>query len=312
MNKPSILIAFALLLTIGAQAQRDTVVPQTHRFVFRGTEPLFLDVYRPEAPRPDSACVVYIFGGGFITGSRQDAMAREYCQRMAARGFCAIAIDYRLILRRVNPDTVSLFNTQRIFRDAIHIATSDCAAALSYICRHASEWGIATNRILLCGCSAGAITALQLDYCRANAMPIVSELPAGFKPAGVVAYAGAVYSDGGKPRYATPPAPTFFLHGTQDRIVHYRKFPPVLRSGDYGTKKLQKLFARKGYPHWVFRYEGIGHEVAAVHILTIPEFCAFADAVLSGRQMYYDATVRDTNVVPTRWSRMNVFDLYRQ
>ena len=47
-------------------------------------------------------------------------------------------------------------------------------------------------------------------------------------------------------------------------------------------------------------------------IRTIPEACAFIEAVLFGRQLFYDATVSDTGVVPTKWTEMNVFDLYKQ
>ena len=70
-------------------------------------------------------------------------------------------------------------------------------------------------------------------------------------------------------------------------------------------------FEKSDYTHWFFTYEGIGHEVANLHIYTLPEFKAFVEAVLRGRQMQYDATVRDSKVVPTKWTDMNVFDLYK-
>ena len=135
-------------------------------------------------------------------------------------------------------------------------------------------------------------------------------MPEGFVPAAVVAYSGAVYAEGGKPKYKTAPAPTFFLHGTKDRIVNYKKFPPLLRNGLYGPKKLQRIFRRNDYPHWIFRFEGIGHEVATLPIYMMPEFNAFVNATLKGRLMYYDCTVRDSRVLPSKWSKMGVFDLY--
>ena len=206
---------------------------------------------------------------------------------------------------------MTLLKTQRVFRDAINITASDAAAAIRYICSHASEWNIAKNRIVLCGSSAGAIGILQLDYCRANALPPAAELPADWKPAAVVAYAGAVYADGGKPKYKSDPAPTFFLHGDKDRIVNYKKFPPVLRSGLYGPKKLHRVFEKNSYPHWFFVFEGIGHEVASLFVVMDNEFNAFVDKSLKQRKMFYDATVRDSKVVPTKWTKMGVFDLYK-
>ena len=299
-------------ITDNDKLTKDTVVPQTFEYVVRGEKPLLLDFYRPANPRPDSACVVFLFGGGFVVGSRQDEFVRNYCQTLAADGFSVVAIAYRLHLREVNFDTVTLFKTQAVFRDAINMTAADASAAIAFVCRHAEEWGISSNRIILCGSSAGAIGVMQLDYCRANALPPAAELPKGFRPAAVVAYAGAVYADGGKPRYATPPAPTFILHGTVDKIVNYKKFPPVLRSGLYGAKRVEKVFRRNNYPHWIFRYKDIGHEVASLHILTMPEFRAFVESALSGRIKYLDATVCDTKVVPTKWSKMSVFDLYKQ
>ena len=310
MKRLFLLIMLSVVVLANA-TERDTVVPRTYEYVQRDGKPLLMDVYLPSAPRADSACVVYLFGGGFFSGSRDMEVVRLYCQSLVHDGYAAIAIDYRLHLREVDNDTIRLTNMQHIFRDAINIAASDCAAAIAFICRNADAWGITSNRIVLCGGSAGAIGVLQLDYCRANGFAPADELPAGWKPAAVVAYSGAIYADGVRPRYKTAPAPTFFLHGDKDRIVNYKKFPPVLRSGLYGPKKLHRVFKKNSYTHWFFTYEDIGHEVANLHIYTLPEFKAFVEAVLRGRQMQYDATVRDSKVVPTKWTDMNVFDLYK-
>lgn len=290
----------------------DTLVPQTYEYVVRDGKSLLMDVYSPKMPRADSACVVYLFGGGFAMGSRCDKRVALYCQKLAADGFVAVAIDYRLHLNEVNFDTVSLMETQGVFRDAINITASDAAAAVSYLCGRAPELRIATNRIVLCGCSAGAIGVLQLDYCRTNSMSPADELPLGWKPAAVVAYAGGVYAEGGKPRYKSEPAPTFLLHGDKDKIVNYKKFPPILRSGLYGSKKLHKVFEKNDFPHWFYCVEGIGHEVASLHLYIYFEMEAFVDATLRGRRMHYDVTVRDDKIKPSKWTKMGVFDLYKQ
>ena len=307
------LLTTIILIALGGEvaAQRDTVVPQVYEYAHRNGKELLMDVYLPVTPRPDSACVLYAFGGGFVNGSRTDTGVRLYCQALAARGFTAVAIDYRLHLREIDTDTIRLLNMQGIFRDAINIAAADVSAAVDYIYRHADEWGVSRDAIILCGGSAGAISVLQTDYCRANGLKPAAELPPDWAPAAVVAYAGAVYADGGRPSYATPPAPTFFLHGKQDRIVHYRKFPPVLPSGIYGPKRLSRIFSRHDYPFWFFRYDDVGHEVASLHLYTLPEFLAFVDATLDGRLMHYEARCHDTHIVPTKWTKMNVLQLYK-
>ncbi len=312
----------ALLLSLPAAAQtsrpaiRDTVVPQTFLYATRGTDSLLLDVYRPHQPRQDSACILYMFGGGFVSGARNNEGTRAVCQHYVAEGYTVVAIDYRLHLKRVDYDTVRLFNMQSIFRRAISIAASDCAAAIAYLWPRADALGIARNRIALVGSSAGAISVLQLDYCRANRdqqgslFAAAAELPEGFKPAAVVAFSGAIYADHGRPRYATAPAPTFLLHGVKDRIVHYKKFPPLLREGLYGPKKIQRTFNKENRPYWFFRYPEVGHEVSAMPIVLLPECCAFIDAALAGRVSRYEAECHDDQIQPTKWSRMNVFDLY--
>ena len=289
----------------------DTVVPQTFQYVVRNGKPLLLDLYRPANPRPDSACVVYIFGGGFAVGARNEECVRSYCQLLAKHGFTAIAIDYRLHLKEVDYDSVNLFNMQAVFRDAINFAAADASDAVAFICRHSAEWGIAQNRIIMSGCSAGAITALQLDYCRCNSLPPTYSLPSGWQPAAIVAFAGGIFSEEGRPSYSKKPAPTFFLHGDIDKIVNYKKFPPILREGLYGAKKLHRVFEKENYPHWFFRFEGIGHEVAMYHIVMYDEFEAFVNKTLKGRSMHYDAEIHDDNLRPTKWSKMNVFDLYK-
>ena len=298
--------------------QGDTIVPQTYTYVERDGKPLLLDVYMPDTPRPDSACVFYLFGGGFVEGARNDAYSRQCCQLLARQGFTVVSVDYRLWLKMMSEDTTLaqgtklLSPTKNPFRITIDVAAADCAAAIDYIYRNAAEFGVSTNRFILTGCSAGAISVLHLDYCRANAMAPASELPPQFVPAAVIPYAGAVYCIGTRPKYKTPPAPTCFFHGTKDRIVNYRKFPPLIRSGLYGPKKLQREFHRQGYSHWILRFEGIGHEVAAVLPKTIQEFVAFVDATLDGRVMQYDATCRDGYITPTNWSNLTVFDLYKK
>lgn len=318
MKRIALLLLLVAMLPIAAYANgpvrkiyRDSIVPQTCQYATRGDKVLLMDVYKPEEPRPDSACVIFMFGGGFFTGERNNQSTRLYCQMLAHAGYTAIAIDYRLHLRDVNGDTIHLTNMQRIFRDAINFAAEDCADAVGFVCQNAAAWGVNPRHIVLCGSSAGAIACVHLDYCRANRLAPAAPLPSGWKPAAVVAYSGAVYCDGKRPHYDSAPAPTFFLHGDKDKIVNYKKFPPILRSGLYGPKKLHRLFERKKYPHWYFVYEGIGHEVSGLMLYTFQEFDAFVDKTLAGGRMCYDATLRDDKVIPTKWTEMNVFDLYK-
>lgn len=295
-------LAFAILFACTLSAQ------QTFTFLTRDTVNLKLDVYQPVHPRPDHACVVYVFGGGFFSGERNNEYSVQCCKLLADRGFVAVAIDYRLYLKHA--PQLPLLKMHQNFDTAIRQAVEDCSAAIAYLCSHAEQLNIDPSRIILTGSSAGAITVLQTDYCRANTLPPAAALPNGFRPAAVIPYAGAILCNNNALHYATPPAPTCFFHGTCDRIVNYHRFRASLSSSLFGADKVAKVFDNEGYSHWIMRFQDRGHEIAIALPPTIDEFCAFVDATLSGRVMHYDATCTDAAVPTSSWTHMTLFDLY--
>ena len=284
---------------------------QTYDFVERDST-LRLDVWRPSVPRSDRACVVALFGGGFVEGERDNELQVSIAQLLTARGYTVVSPDYRLGLR----DTArlktfkGLSGLQNMFQWVINLATEDCAEAVAWVVKHAGELNINPERIVLTGCSAGAITVTQLDYCRANGLPQAAALPQGWKPAAVVPYAGAIMSKGA-PKYKTPPAPTMFMHGTKDKIVAYKRFPPLVSHALRGANTLFKVFKKGDFPVWIVRYEGIGHEVASFLPGSVDLFCGFVEQVFNGRVTTLDATMHDSKLLPTRWTDMTVIDLYK-
>lgn len=303
-------LLYLLLLASPLLATAQT--KETFAFVERDST-LYLDVWRPAQPRPDSACVIALFGGGFVAGERDNKLQTNIAKELTDRGFVVVSPDYRLGLK--DSHLVSQYSTllrmNDLFQVVIDMATDDAAAACSYVVAHAKELGVNPQRIVLTGCSAGAISVLQLDYCRANSLPQASPLPQGWQPAAVVPYSGAVMCKG-KPRWKTAPAPTMLMHGTKDKIVAYKKFPPILSHALYGANTVFNTFKKAGHPVWIVRYEGIGHEVASFLPGSVDLFCGFVEQVFSGRVTTMDATMRDSKLKPTNWTKMNVFDLYKQ
>lgn len=302
------IVTFLLLLaSLPLSAQEK----QTYRFVERDSA-LYLDVHRPEVPRSDRACVIALFGGGFVIGERDDELQLNIARQLTARGYTVVSPDYRLGLKdsALVASHRKLTQINDLFQVVIDMATEDCAAAVAWVVAHAGELNINPERIVLTGCSAGAITVAQLDYCRANGMPQAAVLPEGWKPAAVVPYSGAVMSKG-KPKYKTPPAPTMFMHGTKDKIVAYKRFPAVLSHALYGPATLYKCFKKEGLPVWMVRFEGVGHEVASFLPGSVDLFCGFVEQVFNGRRTFMDATMRDEKLVPTKWTKMTVIDLYK-
>ena len=299
-----------LLLSLGSVAFAQT--KESYAFVERDST-LYLDFYRPDNPRADKACVVSLFGGGFFKGTRDGKLQQRIASLLTERGFSVACIDYRLGLK----DTARLATFSGItgrldmFQYCIDIAVEDCAAAVDWLCRHATELDIDTSKIVLTGSSAGAIAVLQMDWCRANGLQLVAALPKAWKPAAVVPYAGAIMSHG-SPTWRTPPAPTLLMHGTEDKIVAYSTYPPILTYALYGAKRVFKQMQKQGYPCWIVRFEGIGHEVASWLPGSVDFFCGFVNQALSGRITTLDATMKDSKLVPSKWSKMTLKDLYGQ
>lgn len=319
--RTSVFFLFAFLLeTLGAQAQRPATMQDTNRLPAPSTftyavherESLKMDVYQPTKRRDDSATVIYVFGGGFADGSRNDGIALEACKALIKKGYIAVSIDYRQGLRYTDFDTVKLRNSFDIFNRCANWAAEDLCTAINYLCQHAPELGILTHRIVLTGASAGAIAVLQADYARCNNMATASMLPTGWKPMAVVSYSGAILTTNGRPRYATAPAPTCFFHGTIDRIVNYNSFPSLpLRKKMWGSNKVAPIFQKNHYPHWFLSYEGNGHEVNHALPETIEIFDLYVKSIVNGDSTFCNATCHTSRIKTDKYSRSTIFDLYR-
>ncbi len=308
--KPYRLIALLLLVsTLSSTAQ----TKETYAFVERDST-LYLDVHRPAVARADKAAVLSVFGGGFVVGKRDDKYQSRLADSLTQRGFTVINIDYRLGLK----DSVMVAKYSRLmvldklFQYCIDIATEDCAAAVKWVVEHADEIDIDPTKIALTGSSAGAITVLQLDFCRANGWPQASALPEGWKPAAVIPYAGGVMCKPADLNYETDPAPTLLMHGTKDKIVAYNELGIPFHPKLFGSKAIDRKMKSLDIPHWFIRFEGIGHEVASWFPGSVDLFCAFVDQCLSGRVSSLDATMTDEALQPTEWTKMNVFQLYKK
>lgn len=302
-----ILFIVVVTLPLMAEGQRK----ETYKFVERDSS-LFLDVYHPERQRPDRACVVSLFGGGFVAGSRDSEYQTTIAHLLNDKGFTVVSIDYRLGLKdtAMVAKNKGLLGIQDLFQYCIDIAVEDCAAALAWVCNNAALLDIDTSKIILTGSSAGAITVLQTDWSRANGLEKTSVLPQGWKPAAVIPFSGGIMCRRNQLRYTTPPAPTMMLHGKKDKIVAYNKMVPLLSRNLYGSNRVAKVMQKGNYPYWIVRFPGIGHEVATWLPSSIDLFCAFVDQALAGRVTTLDATMTDTQLVPTRWTTMTIKDLY--
>ena len=125
--KPCRYLAILLLFSLTAPAQTKTTYP----FVERDST-LYLDVHSPIVTRADKAVVISVFGGGFITGRRNDSYQTALADSLVKRGFTVINIDYRLGLKdsTMVASHSRLLDIDDLFQYCIDIATEDCAEAV--------------------------------------------------------------------------------------------------------------------------------------------------------------------------------------
>lgn len=256
---------------------------------------LSMDIYTPTATQDSlRPCVVFVFGGGFIRGAKDEKENVAYCRALAERGYVSVAIDYRLGMKGVTK--VGVFNYHPL-ENAIQMAVEDLYAATNYLLENSDKLGIDTKRIVISGSSAGAITVLQADYELANQMEAAKVLPTDFRYAGVVSFAGAIFSHEGKPDYKRNPAPTLMFHGMKDELVPYKKIQ-FGQLGFFGSNEIAKQMEKYEFSFYIYRYRDMGHEIASIpmekNIEDIDRF--IKDYVINQYPLRKDITVKDERI----------------
>ena len=294
---------FLLLVGLGSFAQ----TMQTYQYAERDTLKLYLDFYTPAQVHDSTICVVYVFGGGFIGGHRDGEFEKGYFKQLVDEGFQVASIDYRLGLKGVK--NLGVTNYQPL-DNAINMATEDAILAIAYLLEHAQELKVNKDWIMMSGSSAGAITSLETDLALCNGTLNSNILPEDFHLAGVVAYAGAIFSTEGKVQYRNhAPAPTMFFHGTADGLVPYDKIE-FFNIGFYGPNSLVKRFEKFGYPYFARRFEDYGHMIAIAGPYTIEDFLWFCrHYVYSKEKLQVDGVYRQLD--PSKMPKNDVYS-YRQ
>ena len=258
--KKILTIIFACICVMQASAQKSDFVPEkhTHLYAVKGADSLYLDHYIApvEGKRP---CVMFVFGGGFVRGQRDIERDIPYYHFLARNGYDVVSIDYRLGMKGVS--SPGMFEFLRHFDKTINIAVEDLFSATNFILDNADEWQIDPSQIVVSGSSAGAITALQAEYIISNQRNGVEILKEGFNYAGIIAFAGAVFTLDGKPKWKNPTAPMLLFHGSSDTQVPYKKVS-MFGMGMYGSKYIADKLKKAGNPYWLYTVEYDTHSMA--------------------------------------------------
>ena len=308
MKKLFVLVALLACTLAGAQE-----LSGTYMVAQRDTCNLYIDVYHP-APEAETTfeglpkpTILYVFGGGFIIGRRDDPFCLPWFKILTDNGYGVVAVDYRLGLKGVKMkfDLFHIFDTAKATKRAVDIGVEDVFAAVRFLCDNQELTGIDPNNLVIAGSSAGAMISLSCGLETCSPTERTAILPEGFRFKGVMSFAGAIMSDSGMPSYAVEPAPHLFFHGTEDGAVNYNKLA-FGRHGVFGSSSLvEKVFSKKGYVYEIYRYIGHGHDIAAHMVATWPEQKRFLEVnAIQGKRRIVDASLDDPTV-PV-WSKISV------
>ena len=184
--KKAVLIIFVLCITfhlvwsqqwIDKKYEYDSLlnIPYGTAINFNGDlETLHMDIYLPNctditqsSKRP---LLMWIHGGAFISGSKDNVSIQSLCKAFAKRGYVTASIDYRLGFISDNknwqcnyPNYPCVFATDSAeWARAYYRAVQDGKGALRYLINRYQEFRIDTNNVFVAGESAGALTALGI------------------------------------------------------------------------------------------------------------------------------------------------------
>lgn len=293
-------VAAALLMAASLYAEETSISPDgTYLFAKRDTCDLYLDVYNPAAGSEttidgmDKPTIVFMFGGGFIQGTRDDQSYHYWFRKLTENGYRVISIDYRLGLKGSTKVGVAQVN---VLDKAIHMAVEDLFSATTFIIDNAETLGVNPSNIVVSGSSAGAISVMQAEYEIANRTKWASSLPDDFNYAGVMSFSGAILSREGKVDYKNRPCPTLMLHGTSDELVPYKQIA-VFNLGFFGGGKLVERFAKFGYNYNMYHFVDYGHEVAGSMSTTLDLQFKFLECnVMQDKMRIVEAWISDPDV----------------
>lgn len=219
-------------------------------------ERLKLDFYKPKNIKSNYPLIIYVHGGGFSGGKRDEDYIKDYARFLTKRGYAVASISYRLIMKEKGFGC----NTKSIDKiNAFHIASEDISLAIKYILKKKRKFKIKRDKIILTGSSAGAEAILHLAYVYKNSI-----LPKDFQFAGIISMAGALISmDNINTKTAIP---TQLFHGTSDKLVPYDAAPHHYCNKDnlgylplYGSKAIASKLKTLQQSYYLYTIENGDH-----------------------------------------------------
>ena len=279
---------FLYVITLSAQGK------VTYTYAVKDGDSLKLDMCYPlDAKSTDTfPMLLWIHGGGFEGGSRDNEPEQELCRYAANHGYIGVSISYRLLRK----GTTTAFGCDCDNDEKLHVfreAVTDYLDAAHYLVENARTFQIDTTKIIAGGSSAGAETVLDAAYMREYFIDDLKKYES-VKFAGVLSLAGAMVNA----NYITKEnaLPSVLFHGTSDELVpfgtdahHYCKTPTpgylILDGSSVVSDKLSKLETA----YYFQMVKGAGHEISSIPFNDLDNIFDF-----------FDKTVFDHQIIQTK------------
>ena len=237
---------------------------------------LMLDSFAPKAPPGPMPAIVFIHGGGFTGGSRKDANMVSQAKYLAARGWYAVSITYRLAATQ-GPIPQKWASAAKVSPSpnqvsAMYLAGRDAKAAVRWLHHNAQTLGVDSNHIAIGGGSAGAYTAIGVglsqpadfrDELTLEQDPTLASthLGAASGVRAVIDYWGGgalievLYLLKGTLDFDATDPPIAIIHGTKDETVSFDE-----------AKKLKQRYDESGVTNIYHPLVGAGHSAWSAKI----------------------------------------------
>ena len=144
-----------------ADSYMDMVANGIKKGILKSSLSLTMDIYVPQNNDTCRPLIMMMHGGGFYVGDKSDSAITAWCKHLAATGYVAASINYRM----------GFVPTKKDIARTGFMALQDAHAAMRWLVERRAEYGIDTSNLFVGGASAGSITALNLAYMRNNNKP---------------------------------------------------------------------------------------------------------------------------------------------
>lgn len=238
---------------------------------------LTLDLYKPEGIEGKRPLILFIHGGAFYIGNKEEPAYIDFCKHFASMGYICASINYRL----------GFHLSKNEIERAGYMALQDAHAAIRYLVAHSDETGVDPERIYVAGSSAGSITALNLAYMKDDQRPgstrgkkafltnkkdlgdietSGNDLKADFNIVAIANMWGAVCDPGILENSKTS---VVSFHGEEDNMVPYAEGYPMAAAGEtiakmlseemYGSSCIDRKAEEAGLRHHFYSFPGEAH-----------------------------------------------------